>query len=241
MSLPFQRVVLANSLALRGGVSVVRDILAKNTPAAGFTTDEIYKLAIQQPPPPDYYNPHTEAGSRFPPIPTPKMKGKAKIPSPVPPNPEHPVRSKAFLKRSILPFLEGTQELQKARIERIVDKAEIFRIDKKGRKMPKYLGTQGEGTSMEKVWVWMPTATSSSKTQPPPQSMTEPPKPFGSEVGVGEDLSHLSKRRQRMRKRDILREAHMMKVMEGIKRQRERSAAGAELRRLQAERKAKME
>ncbi|KAF5383212.1 hypothetical protein D9615_004954 [Tricholomella constricta] len=231
MSAAFQRVVQQNQTALKEGVAIVRNIIAKNPPPTGYTTLELYKLAIKEQPSPEFKPPtqHT--------IPTrPKLDAKGQIkqatPSPEPPNPTHPVRSMTFLKHNILPFLEGRRELQKTRAERILAHTSLpTKNVKKGKPAP-------DGPATETVWVWAPADPNSW----PKQSTTAPPKEvYGEDLGVGEDLSHLSKRRERARRAKIRADVHAMKVAEGIARQKVKSEAGAALRRKQAEQAARRE
>lgn len=139
----------------------------------------------------------------------------------------------SFLKKEILPWLEGQKELSKGRIEREVTVLNVSRGEttkKTKGKQPQATNEEaGErgATTKELVWVWKVL----DKSQEAQQARSEPdPRPFGWEVGVGEDLSHLNKRRQIERKREIRRDLHTMKVQAGIERFRERSQAGVELR-----------
>lgn len=55
-----------------------------------------------------------------------------------------------------------------------------------------------------------------------------PPKPkvvFGQEVGVGEDFSHLSKRRQRTREETVTREVEWLHELEKARREGARASA----------------
>ncbi|KAH0582007.1 hypothetical protein J132_01381 [Termitomyces sp. J132] len=222
-----QRVLLANHLSLKYGLAVVRDILAnKESPLhspLGMTTDELYKLSLQHTPSPEFYNPHTRANKPYPPMPVPRIKGKKREQPPAPPNPEHPVRSKAFLKKIILQYLVGTQEIVKTRADRLVDSSKVFKTNKKGKRIP--VEDTGAGPVTQPVWVWksvnvVDPASIKRQPKPPPQLI----EPFGAEVGVGEDFSHLNERRQKSRSAAVRRELHMLKV----------STAGAELRRLRS-------
>lgn len=40
--------------ALREGLKIVRKIVAENSPSPGFTTAELFKLAVKEHPPPDF-------------------------------------------------------------------------------------------------------------------------------------------------------------------------------------------
>ncbi|KAG5654543.1 hypothetical protein H0H81_000064 [Sphagnurus paluster] len=224
MNTPFARVLRAaehNQLAIREGASLVRKVIEKTNAPAGFTIHELYNLALKQRPSPDFAPPTPE-----PKLPVPKgTKQKTEVPAP--PHPEHPVRSMAFMKRHILPFLECSQEIQKVRTERTA--API--APKKGKQ-----AQTDTPLATQTVWVWKHIPPSMR----PRPTVPEPPKPvYGADVGVGEDLSHLSKRRERNRRRKIRADVHAMKVAEGIAKQRARSLAGAALRAQQAEQAAR--
>ena len=74
-------------------------------------------------------------------------------------------------------------------------------------------GKVTRNTEAGSVWVWK------LKARPPP-----PPEPkqekrmFGAEVGVGEDWSHLNKRRQRARKEKVARDVTWLKDLEKLRR-----------------------
>ncbi|KAG6849902.1 hypothetical protein H0H93_003916 [Arthromyces matolae] len=290
LSVAAQRVNLANNLALKSGVSIIRDIIAKNhsLKSEGLTTDELYKLALQQPPPADFYNPFIEDGITHPRSPPPTKKGKPTIAPPGFTNPEHPVRSKAFLKNSVLSFLTGTQEIFKTRALREVKKNTLYRKTNSGKKV--MLHPNDEELQKEEIWVWKPVneenvlpekklskikppnrdtlAFVNSPSQPRPvrAKREEPPEeevvptspeptrkhqstpnvqsspqkqpaiiPLGYELGLDEDLSHLSKKRASARRHEIREAIHRYKVLDGIRKQKERSQYGAELRRVQGE------
>lgn len=65
------------------------------------------------------------------------------------------------------------------------------------------------------VWLWRMTA----RPQTPPKLKEEEPV-FGAEVGVGEDWSHLNKRRQRAREEKVTRDVAWLKDLESIRRER---------------------
>ncbi|KAG5331104.1 hypothetical protein C0989_008394 [Termitomyces sp. Mn162] len=143
------------------------------------TTDELYKLSLQHTPSPEFYNPHTRANKPYPPMPAPRIKGKKREQPPGPPNPEHPVRSKA-----------------------LVDSSKVFKTNKKGKRIP--VEDTGDGPVTQPVWVWklvsvVDPASIKRHPKPTPQLI----EPFGAEVGVGEDFSHLNERRQTSRWRSL--------------------------------------
>ncbi|GLB39197.1 hypothetical protein LshimejAT787_0603590 [Lyophyllum shimeji] len=221
MSAALTRVLQQKQLAINEGVKIIRNIV-KTTPApTGFTTQELYKLALKQPPPPDY-RPLTPRPSPTTPAKLVNRGGQnnIKVEAPQPPHPEHPIRSISLLKRRILPILEGEQLLQKARAQRVLAHAGAT---KKGKDAQR---------ATETVWVWQPVDPSTL----PPRPAPEPPKEvYGADVGVGEDWGHLNRRRQRARREKVRADVHAMKVAEGIARYRERATAGAALREKQAQ------
>jgi len=65
------------------------------------------------------------------------------------------------------------------------------------------------------VWLWK------LKARPPPPPAPKPEKPvFGAKVGVGEDWSHLNKRRQRAREEKVARDVTWLKDLEKLRRER---------------------
>lgn len=70
-------------------------------------------------------------------------------------------------------------------------------------------------TTTGEVWLWR------LKERPPPPPEPKKAKPvFGAEVGVGEDWSHLNKRRQRAREGKVARDVTWLKDLEKIRRER---------------------
>ncbi|TFK41688.1 hypothetical protein BDQ12DRAFT_678344, partial [Crucibulum laeve] len=173
---------LTNPTALKEGLRIVKTVVATNPSSSGLTTAEIYKLAIQQRP-----------SASFQPwsVPPPPSKitygkgGDQRIDGPLPPHLEHPIRSMAYLKNTVLPVLEGN----------VIQKVEMAR--KKG------------ATSTTSVWKWKAVDKS---TLPKPRIPQPPKKIFGSEVGVGEDWSHLNKRRRRARYGKVRRDVEALKA-----------------------------
>jgi len=65
------------------------------------------------------------------------------------------------------------------------------------------------------IWLWR------AKERPPPPPAPKKGKPlFGAEVGVGEDWSHLNKRRQRAREGKVARDVTWLKDLQKIRRER---------------------
>ena len=166
------------------GIKVVRKILAENSFPNGFTTKELYALARKEPAP-----------EGFTPFFLDQTTDK------VVPHPEHPVRSircvlsilKAssttylsifsFLKEDILAALSKSNEIQMKPSLRTPNSEGEAPVKKK------------KGTS-SKEFKW--------RVIPPEERPQPEPKPWeksvvGREVGVGADVGHLNKRRQRAR------------------------------------------
>jgi hypothetical protein len=96
MSAYHHYIINQRARALSEGLKIVRDILKSNRFPNGFTTAELFQIAVQQPPPPDFpiYN-HPVAG---------KIKPETRLAKPLywkfqpsitasPSYPEHPIRS----------------------------------------------------------------------------------------------------------------------------------------------------
>ena len=93
MSAIHQYIVSQRARALTEGIKIVRNILKSNPFPNGFTTAQLFEVAIQQPPPPDFpvYR-HTGAGPVVKPTRDRYRKLKAFVPW-APSHPEHPIRS----------------------------------------------------------------------------------------------------------------------------------------------------
>ena len=66
--------------------------------------------------------------------------------------------------------------------------------------------------SVQQVWAWKPKAP-----QNPPKPKPEPVV-FGKEVGVGEDWSHLNRRRKRAREASVSRDIRWLLELEKVRR-----------------------
>ncbi|KAF4616419.1 hypothetical protein D9613_008475 [Agrocybe pediades] len=180
----------------QAGMAIVRKLIEKHSFPNGFTTQEMYKLASQEPSPAPFI-PHKVLHPGLPTKPeTPIFTRKAilkrgKLASDVihnyPENPDHPIRSIRFLKKEVLQHLEDLKVIKMARIP-----------------TPKGLAAQEAAgdkktrlTASQVDWKW--------KVVPDSERLAVPPSPpkgkevVGTEVGVGHDVSHLNKRRQEAR------------------------------------------
>lgn len=119
--------------------------------------------------------------------------------------------SASFLKNSVLPILEGNKELEVVRTTRIpFNPASVQRAGVK-RKTKQETSKAASAAAPAPITVWVWKTVDKSKIPPPPVPKP-PPKVFGTEVGVGEDWSHLSKRRQRARIGKVRRDVRAMKL-----------------------------
>ncbi|KAF5350968.1 hypothetical protein D9756_008352 [Leucocoprinus leucothites] len=178
---------LAQTHAVREGIKIVRGLFKQHDFRQGVSTADLYKLAAEVPPPQGFKgDPRLVEGSGG-------IKGIV-----LPPNNDHPIRSKVFLKRTILPALVGCGEIKKVGVNREITAPVLKR--KKGRVMTRAT-TESASASPEnpitvKAWVWRPVTEEERfvyevheedkflYTRPPVQA---------------EDISHLNKRRQRSR------------------------------------------
>ncbi|KAI0278326.1 hypothetical protein BC826DRAFT_866315, partial [Russula brevipes] len=125
-----------------------------------------------------------------------------------PPHPDHPIRSVTYLKRIVLEELVRTQDVKKVHIKRVLSPAEIEQ------RMATMSKAQLKKTSVEALsqpvstWLWQ--LVDKSKAPPRRAEEEESKGVFGAEVGVGDDWSHLNKRRRRAREEDVTRDARWM-------------------------------
>lgn len=216
MSNPFLR---QRSSALAEGIRIVRNVLDKNHFPEGFTTKQMFDLALREPVPAGF-DPYPLAAKLLqnPTEKPPKDKyGPQKPTFTTPPYPEHPVRSISYV---ALPAILSTTLLKiirflKKDILGSLKASHEIKMVSEAKSSPIPLPT-GDLTKREKklvrssttAWVW--------KCIPPedrPKPL--PPKPekfvFGREVGVGLDTSHLNKRRRIARVGKVSRAVDKMK------------------------------
>ena len=93
MSVIHHFIINQKARALSEGVKIIRDILKSNPFPNGFTTAQLFEVAVQQPPPPDFPAYHHTS-------PPPKIlvtKDRYRKVKPIlpfaPSHPEHPIRS----------------------------------------------------------------------------------------------------------------------------------------------------
>jgi len=89
---------------MRDAIGLVKSILDKELTPNGLTTAEIFKLTQQRTPPPDF----------------------KPVPLPCPPNPDSIIRSTTYLKKCILPILEGSGLIRMSFQRRTTDPKETW-------------------------------------------------------------------------------------------------------------------
>ncbi|TFL07366.1 hypothetical protein BDV98DRAFT_557745 [Pterulicium gracile] len=197
MSVAHQALKAASAARVDAGLVVIRKILTENT--SGLTTQELYRLALKEkapssfrvPAPVERYVP--PAGRQSP---------------PEPPHPQHPIHSMSFLKHHILPVLEQKGEFRKSRITRTIEQRQAAPSQSSGKGKRKDASASSASspsatvtTTTVDAFVWRPFA---GPRRIPDKALQWPQnKPLGEELGIGEDWSHLNKRRQRARTRKL--------------------------------------
>ncbi|KAL1743988.1 hypothetical protein HDZ31DRAFT_83029 [Schizophyllum fasciatum] len=160
----------------RAGVRVMRAVVDQHRAemaAAGLSTQQLFRLA-QAVPPPAAFVPDPVTGE-----------------GPHAPHPEHPIKSVSQAKR-ILEHLSGQRMIAMSKFKRTVETPAASTSSKSA----SATSTEAAPAATHTVYAWR-------WVQPlprdPPPAPAPPKKPFGWQVGVGEDRSHLNRRRQRAR------------------------------------------
>ncbi|OCH85068.1 hypothetical protein OBBRIDRAFT_798556 [Obba rivulosa] len=112
------------------------------------------------------------------------------------PYPDHVVQSISYLKRSVMPSLTASNDIEK------VHKRETLTEEEQQRKLSLLSKASQKSKAAQlaaaiSVWKWQ------LKTMKPKRPVPVEKKIFGEEVGAGADWSHLNKRRQRAREEKI--------------------------------------
>ncbi|KAF8636048.1 hypothetical protein AX17_003843 [Amanita inopinata Kibby_2008] len=180
------------STCLREGLRIVKDVIKNNISPSGLTTTEIFRLAVRSQPSPSFEPPFVPENE-----------------PPFIPHPYHPVRSVKYLKKKILPVLEGNGVIRMRNVTRNLSplaSASEQDASKAAR------DASAASSARQHIWAWIPV---DQRTLPKPK-IPQPERPvFGAQVGVGEDWSHLNRRRQRARVEKVARDVLMMKETMG--------------------------
>ncbi|KAG1881929.1 hypothetical protein C8R48DRAFT_682777 [Suillus tomentosus] len=205
---------------------LVRSIVVSST--TPLSTKDIYNLALKQ----KAIQPVSDASAPQHNVPKKEhptvVRGMTRQPPTRPPHPEHPVRSLQYLKRVVLPELVNSKKVEKFCAKRTLSQAEIDHrlqtVTKAARKEQAVLLAAPRNT-----WLWR-MATPPPPPKPLPASTLSKsellglPRLTAADVGVGEDWSHLNKRRQRARKEKVERDLKWMWTLQAAKREAAREA-----------------
>ncbi|KAG7091993.1 hypothetical protein E1B28_008380 [Marasmius oreades] len=215
--------------AIREGLRIIRHIFSSNDASKeGLSTSEIYRLALKEKPGKEFLDSLKQANANG------KGKGissgvqskleDGRIQPPAPPNPEHPLKSMTFLKKDVLPILEGNQEIRLQKTSRlpIVHTSESTATNtptkgknEKGPKKQKPVDKQLSSStpppaSPVTVWLWK-----QFRTTRPDSSIREYNGPWkktrlgelGITVNPVLDTGHLNRRRRFARYEKLARES----------------------------------
>ncbi|KAI3608717.1 hypothetical protein WG66_003872 [Moniliophthora roreri] len=197
--------------AVREGLRMVRGIMASDTSKDGLTTSQIYQIAVKKRPSPQFKSLLKQSKDSVVGVNVYGKSGNLKMSPPPPLNPLHPLKSMTFLKREVLPVLEGNKEITLKRVMRVpsIEQETKTQGNTKSKK-----GKTNEAPSPVQVYLWKtvskpknPSATTEVNWGPYAKSF----KPQWWEVGVNEDSGHLNRRRQRARVEKIGREVELAK------------------------------
>ncbi|KAK7047804.1 hypothetical protein VNI00_006132 [Paramarasmius palmivorus] len=219
----FSRNTPQKTAAVREGLRMVRSIMASDTSKDGLTTSQIYQIAVKKKPNAEFKSLLKEVRLSAAKVEqqqaTNGQSGSLKAPPPAPPRPLHPLKSMTFLKREVLPILEGNKEITLKRVMRVPTVTEQAPETTKASKKTKGKGRNESNAnaapSPVQVYLW--------KNVPKPKKPVQGEVNWGPyaksfkqqwwEVGTGEDLGYLSRRRRRARVDKIGREVETAKVV----------------------------
>ncbi|KAK2465072.1 hypothetical protein APHAL10511_002880 [Amanita phalloides] len=162
--------------ALRDAIRIVKDVVNTSLTPNGLTTAEIYQLACSKKP-----------STFFQPADVPQGT------DPLPPNMQHPVRSMAYLKKKVLPILEGHRMIQMKYVTRSPsppDSSPPSTTD-----VP-----PGTSTIQTKVWAWVPLQNETGGKHLQEKEIQ------GKPVNPTDRWDHLNTRRKRSRVDKMIRE-----------------------------------
>ncbi|RDX40804.1 hypothetical protein OH76DRAFT_1412688 [Lentinus brumalis] len=122
------------------------------------------------------------------------------------------IPSMRYLKKVVLPDLQQRGELDKVHTKEQLSEEALEKIKSQMTTKSSRKSAGAVSTTVEH-WKWQ-----LKEAQPAPPSVVQR-KPFGTEVGVGEDWSHLNKRRQRAREEKVERDVAWMRELGRARRQ----------------------
>ena len=111
-----------------------------------------------------------------------------------------------YLKTVVLPVLTGNNEITKVHATRPLTAEEL------AEQKTQLKGVTRAPRTVKDLWMFK------RKIMPAPPKPVVVPEVFGKDVGVGEDWSHLNKRRQRAREATVAREVQWARMVEKARR-----------------------
>ncbi|PCH45114.1 hypothetical protein WOLCODRAFT_139388 [Wolfiporia cocos MD-104 SS10] len=185
-----------NNAPTKEACSLVLSII-KSQPVAP-TVQEIFKLAVQRE---LELHKHSPAPPAPPPTTTP---GTPQAP-PLPRYPNHAIRSMRYLKDVVLPSLLSSQDVRRVHRTEQLPEEEIKRRLNASRSSRKQ--ASNIQTSID-VWRF------EYRRRPLVPPKLEEQEPYGADVGVGADWSHLNKRRRRARELSVKRDVQWVRQLD---------------------------
>ena len=128
----------------------------------------------------------------------------------------HAYHARSYLKQTILEDLVRTRDIKKVHIKRVLSPAEI---EQRMATMSKAQAKKKSVTALShpvSTWMWQ-LVDKSKKSSLEGTKEDKVEEVFGAEVGVGEDLSHLNKRRRRAREEKIARDVQWMEKVQSAR------------------------
>ncbi|KAI0353388.1 hypothetical protein OH77DRAFT_1591391 [Trametes cingulata] len=125
------------------------------------------------------------------------------------------IPSMRYLKKVVLPDLAHIGKVEKVHTKQTLNPEQLDALKKNMGTMSRKVATLSQNAAL---WVWQ------LKEAKPPAPAPKPTKPFGAEVGVGADFSHLNKRRQRAREEKIERDVEWLKELKRAREEDSRSS-----------------
>ncbi|KAI0337643.1 hypothetical protein BDW22DRAFT_1433176 [Trametopsis cervina] len=182
----------------RDALHIVKTVLARHTNP--IRIQDLYKQALKEPctPPGGSVAIETASGVIHPPQ-------------------DHAVRSMRYLKQVLLPVLASQNHVVQVRVKPTVNAQDRAQMLAKMNKTQRRSAAVKAATLGYFGW-----KVKEPSTPPPPRA---PRAVFGEIVGVGEDWSHLNKRRQRARTEKVSRDVEWLREVETARSQASRNAS----------------
>ncbi|KAI0263110.1 hypothetical protein BC834DRAFT_1043115 [Gloeopeniophorella convolvens] len=176
---------------------IVLDVIRANN--APLSTRELFEKSVKVPAPRSSSSRPLTAWARH-----------LKTVTPLPPHPDHPVRSLSYLKHTVMEDLLRTRDVKKVHVKRVLNHEEIQQRLSTMTKAQLKKSSPDTLSQLQSTWMWQVV----EKSKKPAVKAEAEVKVFGAEVGVGEDWSHLNKRRRRAREGKVARDVKWMRKVQ---------------------------